>query len=469
LGRVGIPLRTLRRWILHYRKQGLKGLKKQERKDKGIHKSINEEYVLVIQALALQKPALPISMIVKKIRHLSTQESATPPSYSTIYNIIRSLNPALLTMAQKGSKEYNQQYGLVFRRESIRPNGMWQIDHTLLDVMVLDEKGKLCRPWLTIVLDDYSRAVPGYFLSLEAPCAVHTALALRKAIWRKTNHQWPICGIPQILYTDNGTDFISEHIEQVCINLNIRLIHSIPLRPQGRGKIERFFGTLNTALLVTLPGYTLEGKPATTPTLNLSMLESKIEDFILNYYHHTPSSTTKLAPFQRWSSEGFLPNLPASLEELDLLLLTVQKPRKVRREGIFFQGLRYMSPTIAAFVGEMVEIRYDPRDMAEIRVYHKQKFICQAFCQEIADRTISLKDIQKARRQIRKDLYKQIKQTREVLKKRLTDPLNPSSPVIISELQSGSAPLGLKLHSSPDEPALKADSGKTPLKLYKNE
>ena len=61
--------------------------------------------------------------------------------------------------------------------------------------------------------------------------------------------------------------------------------------------------------------------------------------------------------------------MPDSLEQLDLLLLTVAKARKVHPDGIHFLGLRYLDPTLAAFVGETVTVRYDPRDVAEIRVF----------------------------------------------------------------------------------------------------
>ena len=64
--------------------------------------------------------------------------------------------------------------------------------------------------------------------------------------------------------------------------------------------------------------------------------------------------------------------MPDSLEQLDLLLLTVAKPRKIHPDGIHFQGLRYLDPVLAAYVGETVIIRYDPRDMAEIRVFHRR-------------------------------------------------------------------------------------------------
>lgn len=94
---------------------------------------------------------------------------------------------------------------------------------------------------------------------------------------------------------------------------------------------------------------------------------------------------------------------------LDLLLLTVAKARLVRRDGIHFQGLRYMDPTLAAFVGEHVTIRYDPRYMAEIRVFHRNRFLCRAVSPDHAGRTISLKDIQQDRTARRRALRQEIK------------------------------------------------------------
>ncbi len=96
--------------------------------------------------------------------------------------------------------------------------------------------------------------------------------------------------------------------------------------------------------------------------------------------------------------------LPASLEQLDLLLLTVLKTRRVQQDGIRFQGYRYLDPTLAGYVKEDVVIRYDPADIAEIRVFHQDRFVCRAICQELAGQTVSLKEIEKARSERRKQV-----------------------------------------------------------------
>ena len=51
-------------------------------------------------------------------------------------------------------------------------------------------------------MDDYSRAIAGYYLTFSAPSAIQTALALRQAIWRKSDPAWHVCGIPDVLYTE---------------------------------------------------------------------------------------------------------------------------------------------------------------------------------------------------------------------------------------------------------------------------
>jgi transposase InsO family protein len=111
--------------------------------------------------------------------------------------------------------------------------------------VLLRENGSAARPWLTAVIDDYSRAIAGYYPSFDPPSSLRTSLALRQGIWRKAEPRWRICGIPDVLYADNGADFTSNHLGQVAVDLKMRLVFSTPGKPQGRGKIERFFRTVN--------------------------------------------------------------------------------------------------------------------------------------------------------------------------------------------------------------------------------
>lgn len=109
-------------------------------------------------------------------------------------------------------------------------------------------------------------------------------------------------------------------------------------------------------------------------------------------------------PHAAWLSQGWLPRMPDTLEDLDLLLVMVATPRTVHRDWIGFQGLRYLASTLAPYVGEKVNIRYDPRDLGEIRVFHRDQFLCRAISDAHAGEHLTLTDIKTARTARRRDL-----------------------------------------------------------------
>jgi putative transposase len=168
--------------------------------------------------------------------------------------------------------------------------------------------------------------------------------------------------------------------------------------------------TINLMCLPALPGYAPRGTKdrAGQARLSLAELDAALGTFIVTDYNNRVHSETGQPPQARWEAGGFLPRLPESLEQLDLLLLTVAKPRKVHPDGIRFQGLRYLDPVLAAYVGESVIIRYDPRDLAEIRVFHHGRFLTRAICPDLAGTTVSLKEITAARSARRRELNRQI-------------------------------------------------------------
>lgn len=356
-----------------------------------------------IERLALTRPRPALATLHRLAVEEAERSGKPAPSYATVRQIVQALDPALVTLALEGPTSYRDKHELVFRRRAERPNQAWQTDHTELDVLITGAGGKPDRPWLTIVMDDYSRAICGYTVFTGAPSALNTALALRQAIWRKTNPAWAMCGIPDILHVDHGSDFTSHHLERTAIELRIRIIHSTVGRPQGRGKIERFFRTINTELLATLPGHIGPGSRKPQPSLDLPALDLAVGAFI-STYNERSHRELGISPRDAWVAEGWLPRMPHSLEELDGLLLTVPKSRVVQRDGIHFQGQRYVAPTLAPFVGHTITIRYDPRDISEIRVYDRNTFVCVAVDEAHPNLRLSLRDIETARRARRKQL-----------------------------------------------------------------
>lgn len=402
----GTALRTLQRWHQHYRTGGLAALEPRPRRDAGTRRT-PEELVVFVERLALTRPRPGIATLHRLTVTEAARLGHPAPSYATVRAIVGALDPGLVTLALEGPAAYRDRHELVFRHRAERPNARWQADHTELDILVTGADGKPERPWLTTVIDDYSRAICGYMVFTGAPSALNTALALRQAIWRKTDPVWAVCGLPDVLHVDHGSDFTSHHLEYTAVALKIRLIFSTIGRPQGRGKVERFSGTLNTELLAALPGYLAPGAKQPKPSLDLADLDQAIAGFITTYNERTHREVGT-SPKTAWIADGWLPRMPETLEELDGLLLTVPKNRTVQRDGIHFQGQRYLSPTLAPFVGKPITIRYDPRDVSEIRVYDHDTFVCVAIDEAHPNQRLSLRDIETARRARRRQLREDI-------------------------------------------------------------
>ena len=451
-----IPIRTAQRWLQRYQRDGLVGLAHRPRRDHGQRRTVSLDVQQLIEGLALRKPPPTVASVHRQVCTVAEQHGWPQPSYATVHSIIRGLDPGLLMLAHDGPKMYADRFELLYRREASRPNEMWQADHTPLDLWVLDERGQPARPWFTVVLDDYSRAIAGYALSLHAPSSIQTALALRQAIWRKGDPHWSVCGIPETFYNDHGSDFTSHHLEQVAAELKMAVVFSTAGKPRGRGKVERIFETVNQLFLCDQPGYTPPGSARARPELTLPELDARLRTFLLENYHQRAHSETGVPPQARWEAGGFLPRLPESLEELDLLLLTVAKPRRVHPDGIHFQGYRYLDLTLAAYVGEDVVVRYDPRDMAELRVYFGDAFLCRAINPELAGETVALKDIIRARNQRRREL-------------RTTLAERAATVEALLQLRRGSHPDPEPLFPEPEPQTSSAPPARPRLKRYYNE
>lgn len=203
--------------------------------------------------------------------------------------------------------------------------------------------------------------------------------------------------------------------------------------------------------LCGLPGYIDGGAVRGEPSLTLTELDRRFGEF-LRVYHARPHGETKVPPQELWQHGGFVPRMTKSLEQLDLLLLTVAKARKIQSDGVRFQGMRYIDPVLAAYVGESVVLRYDPRDMAEVRLFHRGKFLCRAICPELAGQTIALRDIRQARDQRRRELRETLRDRRRTVDALL-------------DLRWGSSPMTVTTPAVQEAPGTPASA----LKRYENE
>lgn len=190
-----------------------------------------------------------------------------PPSRASVYRVLQSEIDRQEVRSRSRSIGWQGETLILRTREGIEvevkeSNQVWQCDHTRVDLLVVDQVGEvLGRPWLTTIVDTYSRCVMGIHVGMEAPSAVVVCLALRHGILPKQyssgyelTQLWGTYGVPQYLYTDGGKEFNSNHLEQVANELKIVLCQR--RYPAEGGIVERPFGTFNSELFATLPGYT---------------------------------------------------------------------------------------------------------------------------------------------------------------------------------------------------------------------
>src|SRR3954452_9846036 len=144
-----VPISTARRWLAAYRADGLPGLVRAPRSDRGTRRT-RPELVALIEGLALRRPRPSAATIARRVAHVAAERGWAVPSYSTVAAIVVGIDPALLTLAHDGPEAFRDRYELAYRRQAQRPNDVWQADHTQLDVLILDAHGEPARPWLTL-------------------------------------------------------------------------------------------------------------------------------------------------------------------------------------------------------------------------------------------------------------------------------------------------------------------------------
>jgi putative transposase len=138
-----IGYRTAQRWVMRYRKCGLVGLARDDRSDRGRRRAITPALKDILEALALQKPPMPIAALHRQLCRIAVERGQPAPSYKAVYRVVRHLPADLVMLAHEGSKAYRDAFELVHRREADRPNAIWQADQRLTLSKVLQNSSKI--------------------------------------------------------------------------------------------------------------------------------------------------------------------------------------------------------------------------------------------------------------------------------------------------------------------------------------
>lgn len=342
-----------------------------------------------IVALYLQPERPTVKRLFGQVRRDCIVAGLKPPSMNAVRARISARSLRERTKAREGpgvSEDRFRQVKPGIRTE--RPLQVVQIDHTKVDIMLVDDVTRACigRPWLTLVLDIHTRIVAGLTLSLDAPSAAGTALAvtqsiLPKAAWladRGIKLAWPVFGLPECIHVDNGAEFHSRAFERGCQQHGVRIDYRPPATPRYGGHIERLMGTL-MGRVQALPGTTFSNVRARGdyPSEGRSVLtfrefERILALEVLGPYHNEVHQTLGRPPAAAWAAgvNGMTLREPADAQSLLFDFLPFEE-RVIRRDGVRLFNVQYQDGALAHLVnsgGHKLRVKYDPRDLSAVFV-----------------------------------------------------------------------------------------------------
>lgn len=341
---------TIEDWYYDYRRGKFAALQDQPRSDRGKHKVVDPAGVEALLKLRREHPQLTVKALIAELVRQGVLQSGTF-SHSTIQR----------RLAEAGLDRQSMQAGSGLVAGPTKafevplPNLLWMAD--CMYGPTLQSGGESAqRTYLFALLDDCSRlCVHGQFYEHER--LEHFLDTLRRSLQTR--------GLPDKLYTDNGAAFRSQHLGIVCANLGIRLLHAKPYHAWSKGKIERFFSTVQTQFLPTL---------VFTPVHSMEELNRRFWQWLETEYHqreHTALGGE--SPAQRFARLGTSLRLLAADAPLDRLFF-MRVNRRVRKDATFSLGADLWE--VASHLrGQIITARFDPLSLTRMEVWLGERFI----------------------------------------------------------------------------------------------
>jgi putative transposase len=372
-----------------------------------------------------ERPSL--AALIQEVKRQFSEQHLSAPNYRTVRRRVEALDLRLVIQKREGSKKAREKLG-PFTISTLRPEfpmDVLQIDHTPVDVIVVDKEQRLAigRPWLTLAIDVASRMVAGFNVSLWAPSALSVSLTLSHAVLSKANWladrelhnlDWPAAGLPRMIHVDNAKEFHSEALVRGCQEYGVQLEHRPRGQPHFGGHIERSIGTMMGAIHL-LPGttfsnvkekgaYASEGRAR----LTLPELERWLALQIAGVYHLSIHSALGMAPLAAWQ-QGIAKRRnpvrhPANESEFFLDFLPAV-PRQIQRDGIHFYNIRYWDNTLSPWAGRLKQpllVKYDPRNLSRVYVRDPNGRHWPVPYASLGQPPISLWELEEARKQLLK-------------------------------------------------------------------
>ena len=343
---------TIEDWYYAYKRGKFAALQNQPRSDKGQNKALDPA---AVEALCQLRRAHPTMTVKALTAELLRQGVLTAGTFSDS-TLQRRLAEAGLDRQSLRAGSGLIGGGPTKAFELPLPNLLWMADCMHGPALKSEGGAPVQRTFLFALVDDCSRlCVHGQFYLQERLYGFLDTV--RQAIQTR--------GLPDKLYTDNGAAFRSQHLSIVCANLGIRLLHCKPYHSWSKGKIERFFSTVQMQFLPTL---------TFTPANTIEELNRRFWRWLETEYHQR--GHTALAgetPAQRFARLGTSLRLLEANAPLDRLFF-MRVNRRVRKDATFSLGTDLWEVAVH-LRGQVITARFDPLSCARMEVWLGERFM----------------------------------------------------------------------------------------------
>ncbi|MFA9459395.1 Mu transposase C-terminal domain-containing protein [Thiohalorhabdus sp. Cl-TMA] len=350
-----------------------------------------------------QKPRRPsVQHTCREVLRRCRNAGLEAPHPNTVRNRIAQLSEREKMKRREGTKAARERFAPKPGRhpEAGEPLGVVQIDHTKLDITLVDDLDRrpVGRPWLTLAIDIYSRMIVGFYLSFDPPSAESVGLCLSQAIlpkdqWlaeREIDAEWPVQGVMSKIQSDNAREFRSVMLESACKNYGIDIEWRPVYRSDYGAYVERFFRTLN-AELHNLPGTTKSSvaekrdyEPDREAFMSLTEFETWLGRLITQVYHEEVHTELGMPPVRMYirgifgdddtPGRGIAP-VPTDTQRLRLSFTPLFE-RTVQSYGITLDKIHYYHDVLRRWIHatdpdnpkekRKFLFRRDPRDISTV-------------------------------------------------------------------------------------------------------
>jgi len=405
--KINSSVRKITRWIKNFRSGGKKALIDKSGASQGFRK-IDEEiliYAIVhCKALANHQGFYRVwDFYCWKIANRDGLHEATNEiiiSYSAMVAAIKKMidkNHKLFVWDKKGHDGLLQDY-VVGVRDIAYTNQEWQVDATKFDFMCVMPDETIKRVNFSIVIDSFSGGVVGELS--ESINSYDQIRVLHKAITKM--------GLPEIVLSDNGKDYKSNHYQEVLLRNGITQVFARVGQGRGKGKVERFFGTFQNYISL-VPGYIgssvayrviIEGKNASKIAVRTSKA-TKFDISRLLKFDELNNLCNNILQNKYSNNYKAYDEFRLSKARLDQIKSNLGKSyhRKLQSDGVMINNITYQSSDIwinGLETGDKIEVREDIDNINQVFIYKDDKFIAIGINREMGVDCMSVEGHKKA-------------------------------------------------------------------------